>query len=150
MRLRNLWIAGILATASQPALAERWFSVAGDAAGQVYVDADSIRIEGNRRHARYMSRSAEPMINDVYAGAIVAEFDCANNWLRTLEYSFYGANREHLGTEPSETANEHVVPAPGSYNEGVFAFVCFDRGGTPVLDPWVHAEQVLNPDGKAK
>jgi hypothetical protein len=141
MRLPMLCLAAGSLVAAQPAAAERWYAVGGTDDGRAYVDADSVRIDGDVRYARSYTRYAAPIGGEVYAGTIVAEFDCANRWFRTLEYSYFGARREHLGTEPSETIDQRRVPEPGSINDGIFGFVCFGRGGDAVVDPWDHAGQ---------
>ena len=139
MRFISVCMAAAIMATAQPAAAERWFAVGDGDNVSTYVDADSIETRGAMRYARSFSRYAAPLDGDVYAGTIASEFDCANNWFRTLEYSYYGPRREHLATERSETIDQRRPLEPGTINAGIFRFVCFGAGGVAVVDPWVHA-----------
>jgi hypothetical protein len=150
MRILGLVIAGAILTAAGPAAAERWYAVGGNDEGWTYVDADSMESRGGLRYAKSYTRYASPLFDEVYAGTIISEFDCANNWFRTLEYSYYGAAREHIGTEASETIDQRREIEAGSINEAIFGFVCFGRSRESVIDPWEHAGRMLGtaPAGK--
>ena len=142
--------AATILTAAAPASAEHWYAVGGNDDGWTYVDADSVQTRGGLRYAQSYTRYSSPLFDEVYAGTITSEFDCANNWFRTLEYSYYGARREHIGTEPSETIDQRRQVESGTINEAIFGFVCFGRSRESVVDPWEHAGRMLGgvPAGK--
>jgi hypothetical protein len=143
MRLGSYGLALLLLVAAQPASAERWLRIGGDAQAVHYVDADSIRQDGGLRRARLYSRFAAPVAGRIFASGIDAEYDCAAGRYRTIAYDYFGAGRESLGTERSESIDRWRAPVAGTIDEAIHRFICTRAGGTPVGDPWEDAGREL-------
>lgn len=143
MRLGSYGLALLALMAPQPASAERWFRIGGDAQAVHYVDADSVRGGGGLRRARLYSRFMAPVAGRIFASGIDAEYDCAGGRYRTIAYDYFGAARQSLGTERSESIDRWRAPEAGTIDEAIHRFVCTRAGGTPVADPWEDAGREL-------
>ena len=137
--MRMLLAAALMSFISAEASATSWYRVGGNSKTVSYVDLDSIRPLGGKIVALTQSVYAEPISGDVYASAIRSEYDCAGGYFRTLEYSYYGQGGKYISTEPSQTINEHKVPAKDSINEALMDFICYRKGGTAVANPFTDA-----------
>ena len=143
--MRSLIFAAlVLPLTAVSANATAWYRIGGNERTQSYVDLDSIRPTGNKIVVLTKSIYATPLDGDVWASAIRSEYDCAGGYFRTLEYSYYGQGNRFLSTEPSNTINEHKVPAKDSINEAMMDFVCYRKGGVPVGDPFTDAPLHFN------
>jgi hypothetical protein len=140
--MRSLLLAAALAAfVPAEAQAASWYRVGGNEATMSYVDLDSISASGGKTTATVESVYLEPVDGDIYASAIRSEYDCAGGYFRTLEYSYFGAAGNLLGTEPSATIDEHKVPVPDSLNEAMMQFVCERTGGEYVGDIFADARE---------
>lgn len=138
--MRMLLAAALLSFVSAEASATSWYRVGGNSKTVSYVDLDSIRPLGSKIVALTQSVYSEPLSGDIYASAIRSEYDCAGGYFRTLEYSYYGQGGRFISTEPSQTINEHKVPAKDSINEALMEFICYRKGGTAVANPFTDAQ----------
>jgi hypothetical protein len=138
--MRSLLVAAaLLAFVPTQAGATSWYWVGGNEKTQSYVDLDSLRSIGSKIVVVTKSVYSAPINDDIYATAIRSEYDCAGGYFRTLEYSYFGYSGNLIDTEPSQTINEHKVPAKDSINESIQDFVCYRKGGTLVGDPLADA-----------
>ncbi len=145
----SLAAAAALLAGAAPAAAQNWHRVGGDAEAVAYVDAASISGEGAIKRANVYTVYARPVENRLYAGGILSEFNCAENWFRTIEYSYYGAGGVRFETHASSRPNEHRTPDPGSFNHMFFRFVCAGEGGVAVgADAWSDAQAFLERAGR--
>lgn len=147
MRLSSFGLPLALLLAAQPAAAERWFRVGGNEMAIHYVDADSIRRTGGVSRARLYARYASPVGGRIHASAVDAEYDCGANRYRTLQYDYFGAREETIGSERSESIDRWRVPETETIDESIQRFVCTRAGGTPVADPWEDAGRRLRRQG---
>ncbi len=145
MRIFIAAAAALLALAPAQAAAQSWYRVAGNAKQISYVDFASLRPLGGKIIAVTKSVYREQLNGDtgVFSTEIRSEYDCPGNYFRTLEYSYFDAAGTRLSTEPSQTINEHKVPAKDSINESLLAFICYRKGGTLVSDPVSDARSEL-------
>ena len=134
-----LFAAALLAVLPTQAGATSWYWVGGNDKTQSYVDLDRVRTIGSKIVVLTKSVYSTPISENIYATAIRSEYDCAGGYFRTLEYSYYGYSNNLIDTEPSQTINEHKVPAKESINESIMDFVCYRKGGTSVADPMADA-----------
>ncbi len=139
MRIGHIFIAAAVLGTGAPAAAQSWHRVAGNADTVSYVDADSLRREGDMVYGYYINVYSSPIGDWIHGSGIRSEFACDQNYFRTLEYTYYDRGGGELRTEPSETIDERKVPEPGSLNGSIFEFACEETGGTPVGDPFIDA-----------
>lgn len=139
MRMIAALAAVLLPMLPATASAETWYRVGGNDKTMSYVDLDSLRNIGGKIIVMTRSVYAAPLSGDVYGAGIRSEYDCPGKYFRTLEYSYYTQSGALISTEPSQTINEHKVPAAGSINEAIMDFVCYRKGGTAVSNPTADA-----------
>lgn len=149
MRIISCLVAAAAALGgAAPAMAQRWYRVGGDAAAVAYVDADSIRGSGAIKTGNVYTVYGVPIEGQVFASSIRSEFNCAENYFRTLEYSYFGPGNTPIATEPSTRPNERKVPEPDTFNLFFFNFVCEGTGGVEVgADAWRDARVFLEGAG---
>lgn len=133
--------AALLALAPGQASAQSWYRVGGNSKQMSYVDLASLRPLGSKIIAITKSVYKEQLNGDsgVFSTEIRSEYDCAGNYFRTLEYSYFDYSGKFMSTEPSQTINEHKTPAKDSINEVMLDFICYRKGGTSVTDPYADA-----------
>ncbi|RYE01670.1 MAG: hypothetical protein EOP61_10590 [Sphingomonadales bacterium] len=134
--------AAVLAVLPAQAFAQDWYRAGGNANNMSYVDLASVKPIGGKILAVTKSVYREQLSGDtgIYSTQIRAEYDCAGNYFRTLEYSYFDISNKLMSTEPSQSINEHKVPAKGSINEAMMDFICYRKGGTQVTDPFTDAK----------
>ena len=130
-----------LALLALPATAHAtsWYRVGGNDKTMTYVDADSIKADGDKKTAWVWSVYAAPINDTVYSARVKTEYDCTDSYLRTLEYSYFGEGGAYISTEPSDSADQRQYPPAGSINEAAMAFVCQRQVGDAVSDPLADA-----------
>ncbi|WP_066799156.1 surface-adhesin E family protein [Sphingomonas soli] len=134
--------AVMLAVLPAQAFAQDWYRAGGNANNMSYVDLASIQPAGGKILATTKSVYREQLSGDtgIYATQIRAEYDCAGNYFRTLEYTYFDASNKLMRTEKSLSIDEHKVPAKGSINEAMMNFICYRKGGTQVTDHFTDAK----------
>ncbi|RYE01672.1 MAG: hypothetical protein EOP61_10600 [Sphingomonadales bacterium] len=139
--MRRIAVVAALALFALPATAsaEAWYRVGGNSKTISYVDLDSLRNIGGKIIVVTRSVYAEALSGEIFGAGIRSEYDCPNKYFRTLEYSYYTKSGSLISTEPSQTINEHKVPAAGSINEAMMDFICYRKGGTLVANPTTDA-----------
>ena len=142
MRIIAAAAAALLALAPAQASAQSWYRVGGNAKQMSYVDLASLRPLGSKIIAVTKSVYKDELNGDtgIFSTQIRSEYDCAGNYFRTLEYSYFDMAGKHMRTEPSETINDHKTPAANSINESMMEFICYRKGGTLVSDPLADAK----------
>ncbi len=141
MRVFMAAVAALLLLAPGHAATQgSWYRIGGNAKTQSYVDLSSERGVGGKIIVVTKSVYKEPLDGGVYSTEIRSEYDCPGNYFRTLEYSYFDISGKNIGTEASNTINDHKVPAAGSINESMLAFICYRKGGTLVSDPYADAQ----------
>lgn len=132
MRMLLIAASMVLPMIPAEAAAQSWYRVGGNGKTMTYVDLTSLRPLGDKIVGVTQSVYKNPLSGGVHATRIRSEYDCDENYFRTLEYSYYDASGGFILTEASKTINERKVPSAASLNEGVLRFVCFREGGTAV------------------
>lgn len=135
-----LLVAAMLSAVPSAASATDWYRIGGNAKTMSYVDLDSLRPIGGKIIALTKSVYASPLDGDVFASMIRSEYDCAGNYFRTLEYSYYGEGDRFMSSEASQTINEHKTPKPDSINQSMLEFICYRKGGVQVSNPYADAQ----------
>jgi hypothetical protein len=131
------------------ASAQHWYRVGGDSALAGYVDADSIRGDGDIKRANVYTVYSAPA-EGLHAGGILSEFFCAENVFRTIEYRYFGADNVLMGTEPSRSPDQRRTPVPGTLDAMFFRFVCRREGGVAVgADAWSDAQVFFRGSGRS-
>ncbi|MDF7776648.1 hypothetical protein P1X14_15430 [Sphingomonas sp. AOB5] len=128
------------ATASAQVIQD-WMKVGGNDQMIAYVDATSIVRNGDKRTAMTFSGYSKALGDtNVWYTAVKIEYNCRAKTFRTLEYTYYGRDRQSMGTEASFTINENRTPGAGSIDERYYLYVCQGRNGTPSISPFRDTE----------
>ena len=112
-----------------------WHRIAGDEWSVYYVEASTIRTEGDIKTAMTMSANSEPSDSGAYNIIVAVEYDCAAGTFRDVLYNYLDNAGNILKKEEPRFGPEFRTPRAGGYNDLMMRFVCHGVGGTRVDEP---------------